>query len=101
MKVLSRKQPKGMNVVDWKELEANTVSTIIHCLVDKVMYHVMVKESPVAIWLKLGSRYMSKSQTNKLLLKKRLYGIKMAEGLKLDQHINVSIRSSVICDELM
>ena len=32
---------------------------------------------------------MSKSLTNKLLLKKKLYGLKMAEGSALDQHINV------------
>ena len=49
------------------------------CLVDEVMYHVMDEESPPAIWLKLESQYMSKSLTNKLLLKK-LYGLKMANG---------------------
>ena len=32
---------------------------------------------------------MSKSLMNKLLLKKKLYGLKMVEGLTLDQHINV------------
>ena len=32
---------------------------------------------------------MPKSLTNKLLLKKKLYGLKMAEGSALDQHINV------------
>ena len=32
---------------------------------------------------------MLKSLTNKLLLKKKLYGLKMAEGSALDQHINV------------
>ena len=32
---------------------------------------------------------MSKSLTNKLLLKKKLYGLKMVEGSSLDQHINV------------
>ena len=32
---------------------------------------------------------MSKSLTNKLLLKKKLYGLKMVEGSILDQHINV------------
>ena len=37
------------------------------------MYHVMV----------------SKSLTNKLLLKKKLYGLKMAEGSALNQHINL------------
>ena len=53
------------------------------------MYHVMDEESPTTIWLKLESRYMSKSLTNKLLLKKKLCGLRMAEGLALDQHINV------------
>ena len=32
---------------------------------------------------------MSKSLTNKLLLKKKFYGLKMVEGLALDQHISV------------
>ena len=32
---------------------------------------------------------MSKSLMNKLLLKKKLYGLKMAEGSTLDQHINM------------
>ena len=49
----------------------------------------MDKESPTTIWLKLESRYMSKSLINKLLLKNKLYGLKMAKGLALDQHINV------------
>jgi hypothetical protein len=53
------------------------------------MYHVMDEESPAAVWLKLESRYMSKSLTNKLYLKQRLYGLKMAEGSYLSQHIYV------------
>ena len=53
------------------------------------MYHVMDEESSIAIWLKLESRYMSKSLTNKLLLNNKLYGLKMTEGSALDQHINV------------
>ena len=32
---------------------------------------------------------MSKSLTNKLYLKQKLYGLKMAKGLNLSQHINV------------
>ena len=60
------------------------VSTIKMCLVNEVMNHVIDEESPTVIWLKLESRYMSKSLTNKLLLKKKLYGLKMAEGSILD-----------------
>ena len=59
------------------------------CLVDEVIYHAMDEESLAIIWLKLESQYMSKSLTNNLLLKKKLFGLKMAEGSALDQHINV------------
>ena len=89
VKALSGKQPEGMNVTDWKDSETRATSTIRMCLVDEVMCHVMDEESPVEIRLKLESRYMSNSLMNKLLLKKKLYGLKMAEGLELDQHINL------------
>ena len=69
VKALYRKQPKGMDDMDWKDLEAKAEAMIRLCLADDVMYHVMDEESPVAIWLKLESRYMSKSLTNKLYLK--------------------------------
>ena len=66
VKALYEKQPEGMNNMDWKDLEAKVVTTIRLYLADNVMYHVMDEESPTTIWLKLKSRYMSKSLTNKL-----------------------------------
>ena len=54
-----------------------------------VMYHVMDEELSTTIWLKLESQYMSKSLTNKLYLKQKLYGLKMIESSYLSQHINV------------
>jgi hypothetical protein len=89
VKVLYGTKPEGMADIDWKELEANAVATIRLCLEDDVMYHVMDEESPTAIWLKLESWYMSKLLTNKLYLKQRLYGLKMAESSDLSQHINI------------
>jgi hypothetical protein len=62
---------------------------LLACLGDDVMYHVMDEESLTAVWLKMESRYMSKSLTNKLYLKQQLYDLKMAEGSDLSQHINV------------
>ena len=69
VKALYGKQPEGMDDMDWKDLEAKVEATIRLCLVDDVMYHVMDEESPTTIWLKLESRYMSMSLTNKLYLK--------------------------------
>ena len=89
MKALSGKQPEGMNDTKWKDSKTRVVSTIRMCLANEVMYHVMNEESPTTIWLNLESHYMSKSLTNKLLLKKKLYGLKMVEESALDQHINV------------
>jgi hypothetical protein len=89
VKALYGTKPEGMSDIDWKELEAKTMTTIRLCLGDDVMYHVMTEESSTAIWLKLESRSMSKSLTNKFYLKQRLYSLKMAEGSDLNQHINV------------
>ena len=89
VKALYGKQPEGMDDLDWKELEAKAVATIRLCLADDVMYHVIDEESPAEVWLKLESRYMSKSLTNKLYLKQKLYGLKMSEGSDLSQHINL------------
>ena len=69
--------------MDWKDLEAKVVATIRLCLANGVMYHVMDEESLTTIWLKLESRYMSKSLTNKLYLKQNLYGLKMTKGSDL------------------
>ena len=69
VKMLYGMKPKSMEEADWKELEAKAVTVIGLCLVDEVMYHVMDDESSEKIWLKLESRYMSMSLTNKLYLK--------------------------------
>ena len=89
VKALLEEKPESMEKTEWKELEAKAVATIRLCLSDDVMYHVMDEDSPAEVWKKLESRYMSKSLTNKLYLKQKLYGLKMAESADLSQHINV------------
>jgi len=56
---------------------------------DDMMYHVMNEESPVTVWAKLESRYISLSLSNKLYLKHKLFGLKMSEGTNLNWHVNV------------
>ena len=69
VKALYKKQPEGINDIDWQELEARVVATIRLCLDDDVMYHVMDEESSATVWAKLESWYMSRSFVNKLYLK--------------------------------
>ena len=53
------------------------------------MYHFMDKTSPKEIWDKLEDQFMSKTLTQKLYLKQKLYGLKMQQGSDLTDHINV------------
>ena len=75
--MLTGKQLEGTNDTEWKDSETRVASTIKMCLVEEVMCHVMDEESLKTIWLKLESWYMSKSLTNKLLLKKKFNGLKL------------------------
>ena len=50
-------------------LEEKAHSTIMSCLADDVITEVSDEETDAGLWLKLESLYMTKSLTNKLLLK--------------------------------
>jgi hypothetical protein len=64
-------------------------ATILLCLSDQVMHHVIGLKTPKEIWDKLETQFMSKTVTTKLYLKQKLYGLKMQEGSDLAGHINV------------
>ncbi|KAL0284885.1 UNVERIFIED_CONTAM: Retrovirus-related Pol polyprotein from transposon TNT 1-94 [Sesamum calycinum] len=89
LKVLRPQKPASMDDEDWEELQQRMAGTIRLCLTDEIMYHVMNLKSPGEVWKKLEIHFMSKSITNKLYLKQRLYGLKMQEGSDLVQHVNV------------
>ena len=74
----------------WEEMQAQACPTIWLCLSDQIMYHVMDITSSKQIWDKLEEQFMSKTLTQKLYLKQKLYGLKMQEGSDLGEHINVS-----------
>ena len=68
-------------------LEEKANSTIMLCLADDVITEVSDEETVAGLCLKLDSLYMTKSLTNKLLLKQRLFGLGMAEGTQLREHL--------------
>jgi len=71
------------------DLQERAARTIRLCLADEIMYHIISLSSPNEIWKKLESQFMSKTLTNKLYLKQKLYGMKMQEGNDLAQHVNI------------
>ena len=88
-KVLSGIKPEKVDDDKWEEMQAQACATIRLCLSDQIMYHVMEETSPKEIWDKLASQFMSKTVTQKLYLKQKLFGLKMQEGSDLAEHINI------------
>src|SRR4051812_14693798 len=56
-----RKKPSTMGEDDWKEIDIKAKTTIILCLLDKVLYNVMNEDTTVGLWSRLESLYMTKS----------------------------------------
>lgn len=82
------KMPADMKEADWDELDAKAASSIRLNLGDDVIHNVLDSETAEAIWKKLEGLYMRKNLTNKLYVKKQLYGLQMKEGTNLLEHLN-------------
>ncbi|KAJ4721050.1 Retrovirus-related Pol polyprotein from transposon TNT 1-94 [Melia azedarach] len=60
-------------------MEEKAHSTIMLCLADDIITEVAEEETAQGLWVKLEGLYMTKSLTNKLLLKQRLFSLRMQE----------------------
>ena len=69
-------------------LEEKAHSTIMLCLSDDIITEVAEQDTAAGLWLQLESLYMTKSLTNKLLLKQRLFSLRMQEGTSLRDHLD-------------
>ena len=52
------------------------------------MYNVMDEETPMRLWSRLETLYITKSLSNKLYLKKPLYGLRMKKGTAVLEYLN-------------
>ncbi|KAJ4706252.1 Retrovirus-related Pol polyprotein from transposon TNT 1-94 [Melia azedarach] len=69
-------------------LEEKAHSTIMLCLADDIITEVAEEETTQGLWVKLEGLYMTKFLTNKLLLKQRLFSLRMQEGMPLRDHLD-------------
>ncbi|MDV3181192.1 MAG: hypothetical protein Q8830_03180, partial [Candidatus Phytoplasma australasiaticum] len=84
---LSKKATDAENA-EMAVLEEKAHSTIMLCLADDIITKVAEEETTSGLWLKLESLYMTKSLTNKLLLKQHLFSLRMQEGMPLREHLD-------------
>ncbi|KAJ9547247.1 hypothetical protein OSB04_019790 [Centaurea solstitialis] len=85
---LSGERPDEMTESEFAKQDEKAHSTILLSLADEVIYEVADEESAASLWLKIESLYMTKSLTNKLLLKQRLFSLRMKEGMLLKEHVD-------------
>ena len=81
-------KPNNVTTSDWLRLQRKAASTIRSCLSDSAPYHVLDEDDPAQLWEKLGKCFASKSMMSKLALKRKLFGLRMAEGVDLSAHID-------------
>ena len=79
--------------IEWKDEEKEeyierALATIRLYLTDDVMKEVVDEDTPAKLWLKLELKYMTKSLTNRLYLKQRLFTFHMKEGMSISNHLN-------------
>ncbi|CAM8961498.1 unnamed protein product [Rhodiola kirilowii] len=88
MRALLKKKKADADDEELNSLEEKVHSTIMLCLADDVITEVADEDTTAGLWLKLESLYMTKSLTNKLLLKQRLFSLRMQEGTPLRDHLD-------------
>nr|GEU80205.1 retrovirus-related Pol polyprotein from transposon TNT 1-94 [Tanacetum cinerariifolium] len=76
-----------MTVAKYNSQDEKTHSIILLSLLDEVLYEV-VDETTAGVWKKLEKLYMTKSLTNKLLLKQGLFSLRMKECSALKYHLD-------------
>src|SRR6266498_5667650 len=70
-------------------MERKAVSTIRLCLSDEVKYSVIKENLPKKLWESLEELYMAKSLTNRWVLKRQLFRLRMEEGTWFVDYLNV------------
>ena len=80
---------------EWEDLDAKVLNTIQLCLAIDVLFNIIGETSTTSLWNKLESMYMTKSVTNRICWKRQLYGMRMKEGTKIADHLNVF--NTLIC----
>ncbi|KAF7841267.1 Retrovirus-related Pol polyprotein from transposon TNT 1-94 [Senna tora] len=89
LKALEGKEalPTELSNQEKDDLLERALSTILLSLADDVLREVVDEKSAAGLWLKLETLYMTKSLTNRLYLKQRLYTLRMKEGTPIKDHL--------------
>jgi len=82
------KQPYTMMDNEWSDMDERALSGIRLCLADDVLFNIVSEKTAAGLWTKLEKLYMTKSLTNRILLKRQLYILRMKKGTSITDHLN-------------
>ena len=82
------KKPSTMSMEDFKDMDIKTLTLIQLSLSNEVLREVAKEETTVRLWVKLESLYMTKSVTNRLLLKSKLHDLRLEEASSIKSHLD-------------
>ena len=82
------KQPYNITDNEWAEMDERAISAIRLCLADDVLFNIVSETTAAGLWTKPEKLYMTKSLTNRILLKRQLYSLRMKEGTSIADHLN-------------
>nr|GEX88768.1 Gag-Pol polyprotein [Tanacetum cinerariifolium] len=70
----------------WDAMDGNAISNLHLALADGVLSSIMKKKSAKEIWDHLAGLYEAKSLHNKILLKRKLYALRMSESTSISDY---------------
>ncbi|KAF8364742.1 hypothetical protein HHK36_033282 [Tetracentron sinense] len=91
-----KKKPTFVDDVKWEEIDVKALSTIRLCLANNILVNVRGEITAAGLWKKLQALYQTKSITNRVFLRRKLFGLRIKEGTKVSKHLNAF--NNVICE---
>ena len=90
-KTLVGKSNKLVNMIDedWEDVDTRALSTILLCLENDVLFNIVREETTTGLWRRMESLYMTKFSTNQIYFKRQLYNLRMKEGTKIVDNLNI------------
>eukprot|EP00253_Pinus_taeda_P027912 PITA_27912 len=82
------KEPYNITDSEWAEMDERAITAIRLCLADDVLFNIVSETTAASLWTRLEKLYMTKSLTNRILLKRQLYSLRMKEGTSIADHLN-------------
>ncbi|CAM6100139.1 unnamed protein product [Calypogeia fissa] len=87
--VILKGKSESMTNEDWEDYSARALSMIRLHLGQEVLLQVYTEDTPIKLWTRLETMYKKKFLSTKLYTALKLMTYKMAEGTKLNNHIDV------------